>query len=356
MNKITFLQKFTACFVAGLILVAICLVLGRSFPPSWVIPEVVFGFVGFFLLTSLIYPIIWQRKEKKQTANSSKILAFWQGVIRYGLAFDIAHFGWKKVFLQQFITPYVLYDEKLGNLSGEWLTWNYFGFSYGFGLIVASIQIGGSILLLFQKTRLLGFVLLLPVLLNILFINYFYGLNAGALLQSIVLSLGLLYLLFIDYGRLVAFFLQSKDTLQNINLGNNFIKNSLRFSMIFIPFLLAFSVYYSYLMPPNIRGAYEVKSQSNAKTDTISSVNIEARVYKKVYFDRNNDCIVEYNKGKLYGNYNFDNVSNEVTITFGKPDSSILKAKVKRVENSENIIISGNWDKQAVELELLRLK
>jgi preprotein translocase subunit SecG len=143
MNKTIFLQKFTACLMAGLILVAICLVLGRAFPPSWVIPEIVFGLAGFFLITSLIYPFIWQRKENLQTANSSKVLAFWQGIIRYGLAFDIAHFGWKKVFLQQFITPYALYEEKLGSLSGEWLTWNYFGFSYGFGLIVASVQIGG---------------------------------------------------------------------------------------------------------------------------------------------------------------------------------------------------------------------
>jgi hypothetical protein len=159
-----------------------------------------------------------------------------------------------------YIVPYLIYDEKLGNLSGEWLTWHYFGFSYTFGLIVAVAQVGGSILLLFRKTRLLGAILLLPVLLNILFINIFYGLNAGATLQSVVLSLGLIYLFSLDFKRILAFLFDAKDGLKNSNLWGRGVQNLIRFITIFIPFLMVFSTYYFEIKPDKTSGIYEVKN------------------------------------------------------------------------------------------------
>jgi hypothetical protein len=353
MNKFTFLQKFIACFVAGLVLVAALLVLGRTLPSPLIIPEMVFGLAGLSLLIALIYPFIWQRKDAQNAANSDKIMHFWQGIIRYVLAFDISIFGFKKIFLQQFIVPYSMYDEKISNLSGEWLTWHYFGFSYTFGLIVAVAQIGGAILLLFRKTRLLGVILLLPVLLNILFINLFYGLNAGATLQSIVLSLGLIYLFSLDFKRVLSFLFDVKDGLKNGELWGRGVQYFLRFATIFIPFALVFSTYYFEIKPDKTSGIYEVKN-----LHTISNSD-KVILITKFYLERGGQCSVQYNEThKREGSYTFEEKNNRLTIILSsilssneQQNDTLIGSKI-RENGKEFVKMTGKWAKKDVDFTL----
>jgi hypothetical protein len=351
MNKFTFLQKFIACFVAGLVLVAALLVLGRTLPAPLVIPEMVFGLAGLSLLTSLIYPFIWQRKDAQNAANSDKIMHFWQGIIRYVLAFDISIFGFKKIFLQQFIVPYSMYDEKISNLSGEWLTWHYFGFSYTFGLIVAVAQIGGAILLLFRKTRLLGVILLLPVLLNILFINLFYGLNAGATLQSIVLSLGLIYLFSLDFKRVLSFLFDVKDGLKNGELWGRGVQYFLRFATIFIPFALVFSTYYFEIKPDTMCGIYEVKNLHSISNAIYSKMTL----FSKFYLERNGECSVQFNEiQKREGRYSYEQRNNRLTIILkGNEQQNDTLMGTKTLENGKGYVkMAGKWGENDVEFTL----
>ncbi|WP_421800422.1 hypothetical protein [Haliscomenobacter sp.] len=311
MQQVSFFQKLLTCFLTGLVLSAVFLVLGRTLPGSWVIPEVVFGLCGLSLLLGLVYPFIWQRKGRKFPESVGAELALWQGIIRYGLAFNISIFGFKKIFGQQFIVPYFMYDEKLSALSGEWLTWHYFGFSYPFGLIVAAFQIGGSVLLLFSRTRLLGVTLLLPVLLNILFINVFYGLNPGATMQSIILSLGLLYLLLLDYRRLLQFFLPASGASGRPVLSVAFRNNGLRFLMIFIPFALTFAAYYTDARSPNIRGTYLLKS-----TPSSDSTNADGGL-TKIYFERDGLCCFVFGTNdKENCRYTYNGKNHAISIQF----------------------------------------
>jgi hypothetical protein len=84
------------------------------------------------------------------------------------------------------------------------------------GYILAVIQIGGSCLLLFRKTLLLGSVVLFSFMLNLTLINIFYQVNAGALLQSVILTIGILFLILLDYNRLVAFFLKTNRVYRHL--------------------------------------------------------------------------------------------------------------------------------------------
>ena len=129
--------------------------------------------------------------------------------------------------------------------SGEWLTWYYFGHSFAFGVILSIIQIGGSYLLLFRKTLLLGATILFAFMLNLTLINIFYQMNAGALLQSVLLTIGIAFLILLDYDRLVAFFLKAKSSLPILTLSN-LTKNILRLSAILLS--LVFTIYLKSLM------------------------------------------------------------------------------------------------------------
>lgn len=353
MQQVSFFQKLLTCFLTALVLSAVFLVLGRTLPLAWVIPEVVFGLCGLSLLLGLVYPFIWQWKGRKFPESVDTELALWQGIIRYGLAFNISIFGFKKIFGQQFIVPNFMYDEKLGALSGEWLTWHYFGFSYPFGLIVATFQIGGSVLLLFSRTRLFGVMLLLPVLLNILFINVFYGLNAGATLQSIILSLGLLYLLLLDYRRLLQFFLPAREALGGSGLSVAFRNNSLRFLMIFIPFVLTFATYYTDARTPNIRGVYLLKS-----TPSSDSTNTDGGL-TKIYFERDGFCSFVYGAAlKHNGRYTYNGPKHELSIHFqgdnNGQDDFVGQALLS--EDGRSLHLIGRLAREQLDLDLSKVR
>lgn len=227
--------------MAGLTFAALLLVLGNSGSISWFPPLVVFSLVGISLLMALTFPFIWQVKEKKQKINSVKVYGFLYAFIRYCIAFNLASFGWKKLFGLQFVVPEEIASKPMNQQSGEWLTWYYYGYSFVFGLIVAIIQIVGSYLLLFRRTLLLGAIILFSFMVNLTLVNIFYQMNAGALLQSVVSTIGILFLILLDYDRLVVFFLKVKSDLPSIALSKPYLKNMLRLSAIILSLL--FTIY-----------------------------------------------------------------------------------------------------------------
>jgi hypothetical protein len=217
------------------------LMLGNGGNIPWLPPVLVFSLVGLSLLTAMIFPFIWQYKEHRQTINSIKIYGFLYTFIRYCIAFNIASFGWKKIFGLQFVVPLEISNKPMNQQSGEWLTWFYFGYSAAFGFIIAFVQIGGAYLLLFRKTLLLGSVILFAFMLNLTLINIFYHMNAGALMQSVILTIGILFLILLDYDRLVAFFLKTTSNLPSLSTENLLTKNVLRIAVIVVS--LIFTLY-----------------------------------------------------------------------------------------------------------------
>jgi len=128
------------------------------------------------------------------------------------LAFFIAGAGVGKIYDEQFNVPEQIKDMTLGEVHPSALTWYYFGLFYEYALWVGVIQFVGSILLLFNRTRLLGAATLMPVMLNIVLTNHYFHINRNAYIAAAFLSTGLLYILLIDYKILLNTFIQSKST------------------------------------------------------------------------------------------------------------------------------------------------
>lgn len=237
MNLKLLSKKLLTCLIAGCCIAALLLVLGNSGNIPWFPPVVVFSLVVLSIITALIFPLVWQFSENKQKIDSNKVYGFIYTLIRFSIAFNLMSFGWKKVFGLQFVVPDEISSKPMNQQSGEWLTWYYFGYYLTFGLITATIQIVGSYLLLFRKTMLLSAIILFSFMLNLTLINIFYGMNAGALLQSVVITIGILFLILIDYQRLVIFFLKTKSNILSISFSNIFIKNIIRFSIVILSLL-----------------------------------------------------------------------------------------------------------------------
>lgn len=230
-------KKISVSLMLGFVFSALVLTLGNGGNISWFPPIVVFSLVGITLLTALLFPFIWQYLERKQKINTEKVYGFMYSGIRYAIAFNIASFGWKKFYGLQFIVPTEITSLPMNQQSGEWLTWFYFGHSQTFGIIIALIQISGGYLLLFRRTLLIGSIILFALLSNLTLINIFYQMNAGALVQSVVLTIGVLFLILLDYKKLIVFFIKTKSTLPSLKFNSSFAKNVVRLSAIVLSLL-----------------------------------------------------------------------------------------------------------------------
>lgn len=233
-------KKSITSFIFGLEFSAVMLLLCNGGNVPWLPPVLVFSVIGFFLVSSLLFPFIWHFLERRQKVNSEKIFGFLYGGIRYCTAFNLAGFGWKKYYGLQFVVPEEVSNRAMNQQTGEWLTWFYFGYSHTYGILIASIQIIGSTLLLFRKTLLFGALILFTLLFNLTLINIFYEMNAGALLQSILLTIGVLFLILPDYKKLITFFFETKTLLPSFHF-NRLVKNAIRISVLVLS--LAFTIY-----------------------------------------------------------------------------------------------------------------
>jgi hypothetical protein len=198
------------------------------------------------IVLSILFPFIWQAKEKAGKIESERIAGIIYGVLRYAIAFNLCRFGWIKLFGLQFNVPLEIAKQPMNQVSGEWLTWFYFGHSKIFSFIVSLIQIGGAYMLLFRRTLLFGLIVLFSFMVNLTLINIFYEMNLGALLQSVLLTVGILYLILLDYKKLLEFFFKTKSNLPTVKWPNEYSKLLLRLSIVLLP--LIYTLYLKYFL------------------------------------------------------------------------------------------------------------
>lgn len=345
MNSYSLARKVIACLIAGITLFSIILLVGRDINSAFISSPVIFSLAGLALLSGVVSPFVWHFKRLDSVTVYNQLQSF----IAYGAAFSISIFGWKKIFKLQFQLPLSVADAPFNQLSGEWLTWGYFGYSYPFSLLVAFVQIGGSVLLLFRQTRLLGVFVLLPVMLNILFINVFYHLNAGALLQSITITLGLFYLLSLHHQRLIHFFFPPfKDA-----LIWNFSKRKIVILplILVVPFLLVYSQRQKEENP--LMGKFEV--EKGAAIDLVEPKS-EGKMLTKVYFDIGNVLIFEYGNPdhRVMAPYRYNRNTHALEATFNQNSTSDLLMATLTLSGNQ-LIMKGKFNQQPLDIQLKRV-
>jgi hypothetical protein len=116
-------------------------------------------------------------------------------ILRYVVAFLVFTYGFAKLNGSQFTILDSELDKPMGQVSGFWLTWYYFGYSKFYGNLIALAQIVGGVLLMFRRTTLLACCLLLPIIANIILVDVFYAVDLGALLVAVFIEVALLVIL-----------------------------------------------------------------------------------------------------------------------------------------------------------------
>lgn len=355
MTKKSFFQIALACFLAGLISSMSMFRIGLRYFVTLIPPPIQAIVVLIYFLAILLYIAFGIRKMISVRRNPASLLAFWQASLRYFIALDLCVFGIGKFFHIQFNTPLALLDNPFNTFSNDQLMWAFFGHVYAFPFIIGIMQITGSLMLLFRKTRLFGVIFLMPILLNIFLLDFFYN-DLGTTIYSGIEIIALIYLLLIEYNRLVKFFFIDRNDLPQFNFKNVIWKDIIRASVIIIPLLLMainkFPQYY-----PEINGKYEIKSIIINKIPQSPKPCADS-VLTRVYIDKN-DFVMEYNsyKRRFIGSYQYNKATRQITATWRYPATQhdTLFAKISQGRTSDLKILVGRMGKEAFKIDMLRV-
>lgn len=272
---------------------------------------------------AIIYAWIWQKLEKLNQIVSGAHHAWLQGIIRYWLALMISTYGFAKILKTQLQSPDYRLDIPMGEVDGFGLTWYYFGYSYTLAVILGLLQIGGSVLLLYRRTTLLGVMILLPVLVNIVLINIFYSIATGAFVNSVVYTLGLTFLLLVDFKKLKAAFWDLTERLPPVITRFGWGKHALRL----LPIAAAFAFINYYVITDQsdkiLKGTWKVEQlKRNGRPVPDSAWLTDSTAYKRIYFAGWSGFAFSPNPYRykpsesLRGSYQYDSLKNDLKILF----------------------------------------
>ncbi|MDP4131339.1 MAG: hypothetical protein Q8918_06055 [Bacteroidota bacterium] len=349
MQKIPFIKKFVTCVLAGLVIGAFTFRQSISWLRTWVPIRVMSMIPLLCLVAAVIYAFVWQTRKTNRPAT----LAFWQGLIRYGVAFDLASFGWEKICHLQLVMPQSKLDLPYRSFAPSDLFWYFFSHSYPLGCIIAGIQIAGAMLLLFHRTRLAGVFVLLPVLANILLMDIFYQIGDSVVVHASIMMSGALYFLFIEFNRLKEFFFAAKDQLPALNLSKYF-KTAIRLSIIYIP-LLFISLHGTLDKYPQLTGKYEVR-ELKMNQQMLYRTSCADSILTVVYFDIRNGCVFEFNtpQHRWNGTYTIEN--NHLEITWRSPaDKPGFRGIMSPAGGSGRLMLRGLLGTDSLNMILQRL-
>jgi hypothetical protein len=354
MKRISNLYRLTTCIMAG-ISCAFCLMrMGHRFLSEWLPMPALWLIAACLILTAIGYGIRWAFTKRDQ--DSARTLAFWQGVIRYTVAIDLIMLGMQGFFGLLFFVRLAALDLPFSSLSGEDLTWAYFGhYSRGFICFIGCAQILGSALLLFRRTRLMGLFTLIPVMVTIVALNYFFDVERAETIQAIELLIQLLFLLFADRHPLYVCFVSETPAIAAVSLKPLF-KNLLRASTFLIPLLLLWR-YDSLHLKPWLTGKYKISNmvfnhhdgQTQPCTDSLLT---------RVYFDLGNECIFEFNnpERRWYGVYGLSDGNKKIVIVWHYPADvhDTLTGEIRKDGIDSSLSINGKIGKDSIQINLVK--
>ena len=230
-------------------------------------------------------------------------------ILPYYLSLMLLIYGFNKVFLFQFYfpEPNILFTP-LGQLSKDILYWSSMGTSTSYNLFMGFLELLPAFLLFFKKTRVLGAVISLGVLIHVFFINIGFDISVKVL--SMFLILVNLIILAPFLNTLFQFFTGKKTqplTLKRTNKLQNYMA---LFAIIFIlteslfPYFNADFSFGDELRKNQLTGSYNVTNSNRMN---------------RIHFHSDQHLIVE-TEDQFFKSYPYTKKQNQLFF----PDSKII--------------------------------
>lgn len=143
-------------------------------------------FVGLLTL-ALVIAAVWTAVDRRRTGYASLNRGM-RLYLRYGVATAMLSYAFVKVIPTQFgyITPGELL-RPFGELSRFQLLWDFMAASSGYTIFTGLVELSGALMLFFRRTTLLGGIVLAGALVNVVVMDFAYG--VGAVVYALTLLL-----------------------------------------------------------------------------------------------------------------------------------------------------------------------
>jgi hypothetical protein len=146
--------------------------------------------------------IVLKNKRMKKVITQFNAKETVELVCRIYICLFLSIYAVGKLLGGQFYTPDAIPDEvyvsQLGSASNFDLAWTFMGRSRGYISFIGISQLIGALLLLFNRTKLIGTAILFPILVNIIVFDIFFLDKYGALASACIYLLMLLIIIFIN--------------------------------------------------------------------------------------------------------------------------------------------------------------
>ena len=157
--------------------------------------------------------------------------------------FFLTAYGVGKIIGGQFYTAARIPDEialmPIGLVPDYELAWTFMGRSFGYILFIGLAEIIGACLLLFNKTKLIGTLILIPIMVNVIVFDIFFLDAYGALFSATIYLLMLLTILVVNKEKISKLLIElvSAKMAPQITFKEKFFKYSIALAIIVLIFI-----------------------------------------------------------------------------------------------------------------------
>jgi len=308
----------------------------------------------FLLIIAVIGTIIWSIADKKN--RSYENLNYWFLVLtRYYLGYFMIYYGLFKIMPIQFgeisfwkmLQPY-------GESSPMGLAWTFLGHSKGYSLFIGLSEFIGGILLFHKRTKLLGALILIPVIVNVVAVNFFF--DVPVKLFSSALLLMAIIVVAPDFKRLLNLIIFNKPTYA-VNfaspfetkkwvLWTNVIKWLFVLFILYNTIDLTTGIYKTRQNKPELFGLYEVTTFVSNQ-DTIQPLLTDDKRWRYIFFEYPNTIqFSRMNKSRYGLNSEIDTLKNQIKLTEFNDSTQVYVLDFKKTDSTLNI--SGIFRKDTI--------
>ena len=279
-------------------------------------------------------------------------------LVRYLLAAGMAPYAVSKLLNFQFQVPGWEYTRPLGEISGKYLTWAFLGYQPWFQFLLGALEGVPALLLLFRKTQRIGALLMFPVLLNVVLMNFALDLWDETKRISLVLLAMNVFLLACDlpfYWSFLRDLLQRPET----RPGRRRLVGNVAEAV--LPAALVVAVWYGlfapfvYTMPSDFIGRRQINGAGTWAVESARVGGTEmASPETRMYFDFMGGCRWVGVSGTIACKFKADPSKHTFEITGPALDGDPGTISGRYVAQGDELRLTGERSHQPVEIRLRR--
>jgi hypothetical protein len=320
-----------------------------------------------YLLITCLACVLWTVLDR-QRSNYNKLHYWFSQCLVVVLSCILFAYGIVKVFPVQMPFPsFARLQTPVGNLSPFDLLWTTFGYGKPYQSFCGFFELGGAILVLFNRTRVAGLLISAAVMINVIILNYTY--QVGVLILSFYILLIILFLLAPHVKQLLQFFFTRQPVMpfQYAYQPGKRIK-AVVFKIITVLFigtsfmLTLQSAYSRYTRAENINHSRQYSLVKNyvANGDTLKSIENDSlcwRTWSERVVDGKRYVSITTMNPNVYKTYTFDNDSSKHLLAlhpFNQKDTASLNFNYTGI-NKTDWRLDGTVKEKQVTIELQRV-